>query len=365
MPKLDSYLFREFAQSVLAALIILLIVSIGGAFTDVLSNIARGRVPAGMMLSQLGLVVINWLPIILPLALMLGLLLAIGRLYRDSEMPVLAAVGMGPRRLLRPLMLVALPIIAVIALCSLWLGPWAERYSHELVQEANRNLLVAGLEPGRFTELPGGGGVVYIGSMANDGTRFSRIFVYRQKGDRLDVTTANHGSLTLDGARERYLHLEDGFEVEGPLQGGRDYRLMRYASNDLRMPDREQDRRDNDPELMTTTALFGDPRREANAQIHWRIAPPLIALALVLMAVPLARSPPRQARHGRIALGFLGYMVCVNLMMLGTQWLADGKLPAALGLWWLVLPALALGLWMYLRDGRISRRRNVPMKAGA
>jgi len=357
MPKLDSYLFREFVQSVFAALIILLIVSIGGAFTDVLGNIVEGRVPAGMMLSQLGLVLINWLPLILPLALMLGLLLAIGRLYRDSEMPVLAAVGMGPRRLLRPLLLVALPFIAVIALCSLWLGPWADRYSHRLVEESNRNLLVAGLEPGRFTELPGGGGVVYIGSMTGDGTRFSRIFVYRQKGDRLDVTTANHGSLMLDGARERYLRLEDGFEVEGPLQGGRDYRLMRYASNDLRMPDRQQDRRDNDPELMTTTALFDDPRREANAQIHWRIAPPLIALALVLMAVPLARSPPRQARHGRIALGFLGYMVCVNLMMLGRSWLEDGKLPAALGLWWLVLPALGLGLWMYLRDGRIRRRR--------
>lgn len=357
MPKLDSYLFREFAQSVFAALIVLLIVSIGGAFTDVLGSIARGRVPAGMMLSQLGLVLINWLPLILPLALMLGLLLAIGRLYRDSEMPVLAAVGMGPGRLLRPLLLVAVPVIALIALCSLWLGPWAERYSYRMVQEANRNLLVAGLEPGRFTELPGGGGVVYLGSMSNDGTRFSRIFVYRQNDTRLHVTTANRGGLALDGTRERYLRLEDGFEVEGPLQGGRDYRLMRYASNDLRMPDREERRRDDDPVLMTTSALLGDPRREANAQLHWRIAPPLIALALVLMAVPLARSPPRQARHGRIALGFLGYMVSVNLMMLGRQWLADGTLPAALGLWWLLAPALVLGLWMYLRDGRISRRR--------
>src|SRR3546814_4728893 len=68
----------------------------------------------------------------------------------------------------------------------------------------NRSLLVAGLEPGRFIELPGGGGVVYVGSMSNDGTRLSRVFVYRQDGDRLDVTTARHGELNVDGD-ERYL----------------------------------------------------------------------------------------------------------------------------------------------------------------
>lgn len=355
LQKLDSYLFREFAQSVFAALVVLMMVSLGGVFADVLGDIASGKLPAAMMLSQLGLQVIKWMPLILPLALMLGLLLALGRMYRDSEMPVLAAVGVGPRRMLTPLFLAGAPVLAVIALCSLWWGPWADRYSKAMVQEANRNLLLVGLEPGRFTELPSGGGVVYIGTMSNDGTRFSRIFVYRQKDDRLDVTTAHSGGLTLDGARERYLRLENGFEVEGPLAGGGDYRLMRYATNDLRMPDREETRSDEDPELMPTSALFGDPRREANAELHWRIAPPLMALALMLLAVPLARSSPRQARYGRIAIGFLGYMVSVNLMMLGKQWLADGKLPVLAGLWWLVVPVLALAIWLYVRDGRFWR----------
>ena len=355
MPQLDRYLFREFAQSVFAALVILMMVSLGGIFADVLGDIARGKLPAVMMLSQLGLQVVRWLPLILPLALMLGLLLSLGRMYRDSEMPVLAAVGVGPRRLLRPLLMVGAPVVAVIGLCSLWLGPWADRYSHKMVEEANRSLLLVGLEPGRFTELPGGGGVVYLGSMSGDGTRFSRIFVYRQHGDRMDVTTANHGGLSLQGDRDRYLRLEDGFQVEGPVGEGMDYRLMRYAANELRMPDRDDARDDEDPELMPTLELFGDPRRPAQAQLHWRIGPPLVAFALMLLAVPLARSSPRQARYGRIVIGFLGYMVCVNLMMLGRQWLADGKLPMPLGLWWLLLPVLALALWLYARDGRFWR----------
>ena len=67
MPKLDRYLISEFALAILATLVVLLIVTVGGAFTDVLQDIARGRVPAGLMLAQLGLVLLKWLPLILPL----------------------------------------------------------------------------------------------------------------------------------------------------------------------------------------------------------------------------------------------------------------------------------------------------------
>ena len=356
MPKLDTYLFREFAQATFAALVVLMIVSLGGVFADVLGDIARGRVPAGMMLSQLGLQVLNYLPLILPLGLMLGLLLAVGRLYRDSEMPVLIATGVGPRRLLRPFLMLVAPVVAAIALCSLWLGPWAKNFSQRMIDEGNRSLLVAGLEAGRFVELPGGNGVVYVGAMSNDGTRLGRVFVYQQENDRIDVTTARGGALSGEG-QERYLTLDQGFRVEGPLREGRDFRLMRYESNELRLPDGEEKAREDDPELAGTFALFGDPRREANAQLHFRFAPPLLALAFALLAVPLARSPPRQARYGRIVLGFLAYVVGMNLMLLGTEWLSDGKLPAPLGLWWLVLPLLGVAAWMYFDDGRMAPSR--------
>lgn len=357
MPQLDRYLLREFAQATFATVVILLMVSLGGLFANVLGQIASGRVPAGMLLSQLGLQTIRYLPLVLPLGLMLGLLLAMGRLYRDAEMPVLASIGVGPRRLLRPLLLLALPVVGAIALCSLWLGPWAKATSAQMIAEGNRNILVAGLEPGRFTELPGGGGVVYVGSMSTDGTRLGRIFVYRQSGDRLDVTTARTGSTTSENGH-RYLRLDEGFRVEGPREVGRDFRLMRYASNDLLLPESEPSRdAGEDPEAMATPALLRDPRPEATAQVHYRLAPPLLALAFALLAVPLARSPPRQARYGRVLTGFLAYLIGMNLTILGTEWLADGKLPMAAGLWWLVLPLLALAAWMYFGDGGMGRAR--------
>ncbi|MGO4551510.1 LPS export ABC transporter permease LptF [Lysobacter sp. 2RAF19] len=357
MPKLDRYLSRELAQSVMAAFVVLGLISLGGVFADLLSEIARGRVPAGLMLSQLGLRVVTFLPILLPLALMLGILLAMGRLYRDSEMPVLASVGVGPRRLLKPLLLVVGPAVVVVGLCSLWLGPAALRLGEQMIWDANRNLVLTGLEPGRFIALPNNGGVIYVGGMSPDGRRFSRMFVHRISGDRIDVSTSMTGTLTVDADGTRYLKLDDGFRVEGPSAIGRDYRLMRYASNELRLPDTEARRAKDDPELAPTTELLSDPRPGAAAQLHWRIAPPLLTLAFALIAVPLARSAPRQARYGSIMIAFLGYLVGMFSMVLGQQWIESGRVPAPLGLWWLLLPLLAFATWLYLRDGRMRRPR--------
>ncbi|HZF98809.1 MAG TPA: LPS export ABC transporter permease LptF, partial [Pseudoxanthomonas sp.] len=323
---------------------------------DLLGNIADGRLPATLLVSQLGLQLLNYLPIVLPLALMLGLLLSFARLYRDSEMPVLTSIGVGPRRLLRPLLMLAVPVVGIIGALSLWLGPWADRTSERMIEHANRSLVVAGLDAGKFTMLPNGS-VIYVAGISADGTRLQRVFVQRQEEGRVDVVTARSGEMFFEGERDRYLRLVDGFRVEGPLDQGRDYNLMRYASNELALPDRADVREGTDPELLPTLALLGDPRADANAQLHARLTPPLLALGFALLTLPLARSSPRQARYGRIMLGFLAYLVGTNLMFLGTQALSDGRLPPALGLWWLTLPLLALATWLYLRDGRLHRPR--------
>ncbi len=277
---------------------------------------------------------------------------------------MLASIGVGPRRLLRPLLMLVVPFVLVVGACSLWLGPWARAYSQQMIEAGQRTLLVSGLEAGRFVELPGGGGVVYANSMSSDGTYLGRVFIYRQDEGRMDITSARTGTLAVDG-NTRYLKLDEGFRVEGPMDGGKDFRLMRYASNEVRLPDADSSDDGSDPELLPTLALLPDGRPEALAQLDFRLAPPLLALAFALLAVPLARSPPRQARWGRILLGLLAYVFGVNLMLLGTNALASGRLPAGLGLWWLVLPLLALGLWMYFTDGRVRRARLPRLAGGA
>jgi lipopolysaccharide export system permease protein len=102
MPLINRYLFRQFSQLVFAVLTVLFLISVGGFLTDLIAEISRGKVPAGLMLQLLVLRLPRFISFVLPLALFIGLMMGIARLYADSEMAVLASVGVSSQQLLKP-----------------------------------------------------------------------------------------------------------------------------------------------------------------------------------------------------------------------------------------------------------------------
>jgi len=349
---IERHLLRQFAETVVAVAIVLLLVTMGALFMDLIGEIAKGKVPAGLLLSQLGLRSIRFLTLVMPLALFLGLLLAIGRLYAESEMAVLAGVGIGPQRLWKPLLYVSLPVLLLVGSASLWLAPASAHKAKQMIEVAQRSFLIAGLEPGRFVELPGKAGVLYVTELSTDGTRFSELFVQREHEGRMDIITAHEGSLKLIGETQRYLRLRDGFRVEGAI-GQSDFRMMRFQQNDVRVPDRERSDSNEDLSDVSTLALLSKNTPLARSELHWRMAMPLFVVALTLFALPLARSEPRQPQYGLVLFSLLVYLVGMLLLLLGTGLIGTGRIPGWLGLWWVHLPMLALAAWLFLRDGRV------------
>lgn len=358
----DRYLVRELAAGFLAATAILLLVMVGGAVADLLAKIAKGRIPADLLFTLIGLRTLGTLTILMPLAVLLGVLHAYGRLWRDSEMAVLQSSGLGLDGLLRPLLLFVLPAMAAIGVVAFWLGPAADRYAARLLVEANRSLIVAGLEPGRFVELPGRDGVIYVGEMSADGSQFKRMFIESERPDaktgktRIDVITATHGFLYHDADGEgRYIALQDGFRVEGKL-GEDDYRLMRFARNDIKLPDSQND----DGEIAqkrsapTSALLAGRADPLMASELHWRLAAPLSVLVLGLLALPLSKSSPREPRYARLLLALLAWLVYYNGLLLGRAWIAAGKPAPGFGLWWVYLPALAVAAWLIWNGQRLK-----------
>lgn len=355
-PVIDRHVFRQVLLAFLACLLLLLVVSMGGLLADLFGRIARGKVPPGLLISQLGLRSLDLLPLLLPLALFLGVLIGYGRLYRDSEMAVLAAAGLSPMRLARPMIWLALPLALLVGMTSMWLSPLALRTSQAMIEKANKSLLVAGLEPGRFVELPGRRGVVYIGRMEESGRRFQHLFVQNEREGRLDIITAQAGELYQESqGEERFLRLLDGFRVEG-ARGSDAFRMMRFAINDIGLPDAEPGQVGRAEQLQGALELARADEPVARAELHWRLGIPLATLVLALLALPLSRSPPRSMRHGRVMLAVLGYFLYMNLLGLGRSFLASGALPGWLGLWWVHVPAILLALYLLRRDGALAVR---------
>ncbi len=356
---LDRYILRELATSVLAVAVVLLIVVAGGTFARVLQQVAQGSYPASVMFDVLGLKMLSALSALLPLALFLGVLVALGRLYHDSEMHVLAASGMGRRGLLKPVALLAVPVAVLIGAVSLWLGPWAEHASTELITKANRSVIAAGLEAGRFTELPGKGGTIFVTGMNRDGTRLKKVFMVRQdagaKGEppALKVVTAQSGRLYpgSDG-KGRYLALADGWQFKVPL-GADNWSRMQYAENDVALSEVQPgngNERGAIGAATPTLALMQSPKPEARAELAWRIAAPVTALVLTLLALPLARQTPREPRYGRMLIAVLGYFLYASLLTLARSLISQGKVGGAAPIWLLHLVVVGVAAWFLWRQ---------------
>jgi lipopolysaccharide export system permease protein len=345
---IDRYLLRELLAALGGATAVLLLVTIGAALSEVLDKIARGKIPAALLISQIGLRAVGGLTLLLPLAAFLAVLMAYGRLYRDSEMSVLSAAGLPARALLRPLTLVAAPLTALLAALSLWLAPAALRLSDDMIESANRSLLVAGLESGSFVQLPGRPGVIYVAEVDPSGSRFKDIFLYLERKDRFDIVTAKTGELYQDhDGKERYLRLDQGYRIEGQI-GQKDYKTMRFKRNDVRLPDAEGDSGGREESRTVWTDLIGSEKPGDRAELAWRVGIPLSAAILLVLAFPLARSRPREPRYGRALLAFAGYVAYVDLLALSRAWVAAGSLSPKVGLWWvhgLVLVVAALLIW--------------------
>ncbi|MCW5577147.1 MAG: LptF/LptG family permease [Dokdonella sp.] len=219
---------------------------------------------------------------------------------------------------------------------------------------------MADLEPGRFVELPGRDGVIYVGEMSGDGTTFKRMFIESEREDaslgktRIDVVSAAWAALSRRRWRGALIALEDGFRVEGKL-GEDDYRLMRFKRNDIKLPDVVTDDDGSARKRAARSSVLwrtpDDP--VMRAELHWRLAAPLSVLVLGLLALPLARASPREPRYARLLLALLAWLTYYNLLLLGRSWIATGKLAAGFGLWWVYVPALAIAFALWWSSQRL------------
>lgn len=360
---IDRYLMRELALNVGATALVLLIITVGGTFADVLHRVALGRVPGTVLFPVLGLRVLDAMSVLLPVALFLGAMSALSRLYRDSEMHVLGAAGMGAAGLLRPAAMLALPVALLAGVISLWLGPLAVRTADAMVADANRSVIAAGLEPGQFVELPGHAGVIFVGAMSDGGTRLSQVFIESESDTgsgptRIDIVTAARGYLHYGSEKSgRFLVLEDGHRYEGYL-GQDNWKRMRFERNEvaINLPTGAVDD-DSDSHAMPTLDLLGASGPEVHAELAWRLSVPVSVLVLALLAVALSRQKPREARYGRLLIAVLVYLLYANVLAIVRAGLVQGRVPPWLGLWWVHLLVVLLGAWIIWRQYRVPSLR--------
>lgn len=352
---LDRYIFREIAQSWLAVTMVLLAILLTNQFARVLGDVAKDKLPKDAVFQIIGLTGLQYLTILVPIGLFLSIMLALGRLYRDSEMPAMMACRVGPVGIYRPLSFLILPLVAAVGWLSMEVAPMALTEIERVGLEARRQADLASIEPGRFTSDGSQGAVVYAENVSAQGA-IEKVFLQRLTDDGLEVVIAERGEqIDSDDPNKRFFVLHDGRRYEG-MPGTSQFRVMEFAEHGIpyQLPNIEEP--ELEPRAMRTVDLLSSNAAETSAELHWRIGIPLSTLVLAVLAVPLSRSQPRQGRYGRLAIGLLVFIIYFNLMSAGKAWLEQDVVPGWVGLWWVHGAMLLMALILLGLQNGVHRR---------
>src|SRR5580658_11322886 len=122
---LGRYILREVVTAWLVVTAVLLVILLANQVVGVLERAAANQYPQSVVLELIGLGALQYLSILLPVGLLLGVVLAFGRLYHDSEFTAAFACGAGPRDVYVPVALLAVVAAALLAWLTLVVAPQA------------------------------------------------------------------------------------------------------------------------------------------------------------------------------------------------------------------------------------------------
>lgn len=356
---IHRYILKEIGLTFLGVTLLLLLIFLSGTFVRILAEAAEGDYPAKIVLSLFALKAVGNMVLILPISLFLGVMLALGRLYKDSEMAAMTACAVGPEHVLRSVAQIATLVAAIVAVLAIYVGPWAEELSHRLLDEAQAKVEIEGIVPGRFNQSESGDELIYAASAGKGDGELIDIFAHQRKEGRLTLLTAKSAKTYLDKLTgHRYLLLRDGYRYEG-TPGTAEYRTIHFAEHGLLLQTREvvvSKRRRN---AIPSTTLWRSMDPPDTAELQWRIATPISALLLALLAVPLSKTNPRQGRFGRLFIGIMLVVIYNNLLSVGRSALAKGDISPWIGVWWVHLLLAVMVFLLYRQQLRLRGPRRI------
>jgi lipopolysaccharide export system permease protein len=353
---IGRYILREALGSWLIVMGALFVIFMTNQLADILGDAAAEQLPREAIGAIFGLTALRYVTALTPIALFLGIMLALARLNRDGEMAALSACGVGPARLFMPIGFLTALLAAGLAWLALLTTPAANQRIEEIRFRANRAVELTAFEPGRFSSPDGGETVLYPREVAGD--ELLDVFLQRQVGDKTVTILAARGRRVVDAATgEQSFVLYDGRRYEG-IPGERAFLVLEFDEQRIPIRPKAAGELVLDAAAKSTGALLGSALPADRAELQWRLSWPLSLFVLSLLAVPLSRSSPREGRYARLGIALLIYIIYANLMSIARVWVEREVVADWPGIWWvhglvagvgLLLLASELGWFMRVR----------------
>jgi len=312
--------------------------------------------------STIAILILSTLPDIfsltIPMAVLVGVLIALGRLSADSELIAMSALGMGRRRLLVPVGIIAAGATAATFAMTLWLAPYSVRTFRAIENRLRAGQASYQVSPRVFDErFPKM--VLYVNDIDSAATRWKGVFLAGTDKGVSRLTLAEEAIVIPDRNEGKLeLHLRNGSVHEFSSDNPSQYSLSAFAERDLpvQVKSAEADRV-SEPGIpgRTMTTLWKERRNKIDARLEFqrRLSFPLACISFALLAMPIGARPRRGGRAGGFLITLLlisGYYV---IFTVGAGFAREGSIPVWLGIWSPNVLTAALGLFLLPRLERM------------
>ena len=339
------YIFREILVPFFFGLSIFTFILLIARLLKLIELVVSRGVPITNIVRLFAYIMPAFLEVTVPMAMLLAILITLGRLSADGEMVALRSSGLSLYQLVPPItVFVALATLATAGL-SLYARPWGNRSLRTALYDIARSRASAGLRPQIFNDdFPGL--VIYTEAVDATTDRLHRVLISdeRTSGTR-NTIFATEGAMISDAATQTLtLRLWHGFIHTIDHGGGPEYQtdFQSYDVNlDLRQaltPDRPHD----DPKEMTLKELrravrekrtHGLPFGPEMVEYHRKFAIPFACVVFGLVGVPLAVQPVRGVRARGFTVSLVMIFAYYILLSAGQALAERDLLPAYVGLW--------------------------------
>jgi lipopolysaccharide export system permease protein len=399
---LKNYINRDIYKATGAILLVLILIFVSSRFVKYIQLAVDGTISAGAVFSLLALQIPSVAGFLIPLSFFLAILLTFGRLYSDNELVVVHGLGLGQKDLAKILMPAALSLAVVAGLLSTFLTPWAASQSSILMAEQAAQAKLGIFSAGRFRENSNKDGIVFVESKSEDGQITGVFSVSRQQvkdskpvsndnelenqnieaapqgtllGDSLGQSLGQslatevpsfHTELKIQTAKTgrhwedeetgvSYLVLENG-QLGDYNQQSDQWQLTNFESTYTRIVQDDDIEVKERAKSTSTIELLRSLSGKSWAEIHWRLAAPISIPLVCLLAVPLARTRPRQGKFSRLLPSIMIYLIYVLLMMYSRKMIEADRIPGELGFWWIHAGMALFIYWLYRPKNRAVKR---------
>lgn len=328
-------------------------------FIKILGQTAGGQVNSQDVLALISFQSFNYLPIIFILTGFMSVLLVITRSYQNSEIIIWFISGLNLTKWIIPVLKFGWPIIILTALFSLIITPLANQQSEKIREYYQRHADIAWVISGKFQKSMIANRIFFIEHIQDNNKKAKNIFVNIMLNGENSILLAKEGEIKINKHDEKFIIMNQGWRYDS-ISNQLNFQITEFKhckwlfTNKSLIINKQKSAR-----IIPSWDLLDQNINSNKGEFLWRIALPIMAFTLMLLAIPLSFVNPREGKSISLLIALLLFFLYSNVISIFQSLVSHGFISLTLG-WWpihfvIIIITASLFLWrLKINDSRYS-----------